>query len=170
MKRFQKFIAASALTLTVAAAAPALAQMDDHQMGGMGGGGQMGQMGGMHMMQPAAEGFPGCPTEGKPGWLATLSDAQRAQMDRMHLVLKKSMNMIEARLKTREAELDNLVTQDNPDMKAVRSKIDEVMELKKEMMTKRYDHMAELRAILTPPQRVSFDMMVLGMGHMMGHK
>ncbi len=149
--------AALALGLALAMSLPAFAQMGGRGMGGMAGGGMPGMEGG-----PAK-----CPLEKGPMWLSTLSTEQRAKMDAMHLALRKEMSVLEAEVGLREAELKNLITRETPDKKAVSQKIDEIIGLKKEMMTKKYDHVMELRGILTPEQRTSFDMMFLGgMGHM----
>lgn len=155
--RIREGVAALALGVMLALSIPASAQM-----GGMGGGG--GHMPGMMGAQ-----CPGCQTAEPPKWLSMMTNEQKAKMDNMHLVLGKEMSLLDARLELKEAELKNLVTQDSPDKKAVQKKIDEIMELKKEMMTKRYDHVMELRGILTPEQRTSFDMMFFDwMRHMMG--
>lgn len=104
-----------------------------------------------------------------PRWKQTLTEEQKMKADKMHLELKKAMSILEAKMNLKEAELNNLVTQDNADTKAIHRAIDEVMELKKEMMIKKYDHMVEMRSILTPDQRVSFDLGLSGgMGGMGG--
>jgi len=138
-----------------------------HPAGAQMGGG--GMMGGGHMPGMMGAQCPNCPAPEPPKWMSSMTDDQKARMDDMHLKLGKEMGLLEARLDVKEAELKNLVTQDSPDKKAVSKKIDEIMDLKKEMMTKRYDHVMELRGILTPDQRRSFDMMFFGgMRHMMG--
>ena len=67
-------------------------------------------------------------------------------------------------------ELAILVTQDSPDQNAIDKKIDEILELKREKMRKKYALKVDMRSILTPEQRVSFDMHLLkkaqhGKGH-----
>jgi Spy/CpxP family protein refolding chaperone len=46
--------------------------------------------------------------------------------------------------------LNNLVVKDDPDTKPIHRKIDEVLELKGEIMLTKYDQMVGMRAILTP--------------------
>lgn len=81
------------------------------------------------------------------------------------------MNILESKMNLKEVEMNNFATQDNADTKALHRAIDEIMELKKEMMIKKYDHIIEMRSILTPEQRVSFDLgLSSGMGGMhQGH-
>jgi Spy/CpxP family protein refolding chaperone len=160
--RIREVAFALALGAMLALSQQVSAQMDMGG-GGMTGGGHMpGMMGGQ---------CPNCPAPERPKWMSSMTDDQKAKMDAMHLKLGKEMGLLEARLDVKEAELKNLVTQDSPDKKAVSKKIDEIMDLKKEMMTRRYDHVMELRGILTSEQRMSFDMMFFGgMRHMMGGK
>jgi len=93
----------------------------------------------------------------------------------MHLELKRAMGILEAKANLKEAELNGLITQDDPDTKAIQSNISDIMEIKKEMMLKKYDHILDMRSILTPEQRLSFDLgHVSGMGgkggmHQKGH-
>jgi len=108
-----------------------------------------------------------CPVRGIniPRWKQTFTEEQKMKVDKMHLELKKAMSLLEAKMNLKEVELNNLVSQDNADTKAIHRAIGEIMEFKKEMMIKKYDHMVEMRFILTPDQRVSFD---LGLGGGMG--
>jgi len=96
-----------------------------------------------------------------PEWKDTLTEEQRSKADMMHLELEKSLSLLEAGLMVRKAELANLLVAEKPDTKAVTRKIGEIVEIKREMMEKKYGHMMEMRGILTPEQRVSFDMGVL---------
>jgi len=107
-----------------------------------------------------------------PAWKESLTEEQKMKADKMHLELKKAMSILEAKANLKEAELNGLITQDNPDTKAIQSNINDIMEIKKEMMIKKYDHMVEMRTILTPEQRLSFDLgLSSGMGgmHQKGH-
>ena len=99
-----------------------------------------------------------------PKWKQFLTDAQKKQADIMHLNVKKSMSVLKAQKKLKKVELINLVIMDNPDTNAIHSKIDEIIEVKREIMRVRNDHMVEMRGILTPEQRLSFDMGLLGHG------
>lgn len=104
-----------------------------------------------------------------PRWKQTLTEDQKTKSDRMHLELKKAMSVLEAKVKLKEAELNGMVTKDRPDTNAIHGKITEIAELKKEMMTKKYDHILEMRSILTPEQRLSFDIGLSGGMRHEGH-
>ncbi len=93
-----------------------------------------------------------------PSWEETLSDKQKLQADKMHLALKKSLSGPNSQLNMKKAKLNRLVLKDNPDKKVISQEIAEIMELKREIMHKKNDHMVELRSILTPEQKVSFDL------------
>jgi Spy/CpxP family protein refolding chaperone len=97
-----------------------------------------------------------------PRWKKSLTEEQKAKTDKMHLELKKVMSLLESKVSMKEAELNSLVTQDKPDANAIHNKINEIMEQEKEIMVKKYDHISEMRSILTPEQRVSFDLGLLG--------
>ena len=98
-----------------------------------------------------------------PGWKETLTDEQKLKVDKMHLELKKETGLLEARLGVEKAELAGLLVKDAADMKAIQKRLDEMARIKRDMMEKKYRHMLDVRAILTPEQRVSFDMGVLKM-------
>jgi Spy/CpxP family protein refolding chaperone len=100
-------------------------------------------------------------------WKETLTDEQKMRADKMHLELKKATSVPKALLNVKKAELNKLVVNKNPDIKAIHRKIDEILELKREIMRKKYEHMVEMRGMLTSEQRVSFDMKLLEMA---GHK
>ena len=102
-------------------------------------------------------------------WRTTLTDDQKRIIDEMHFALRKDRNVVKAEMRLRETELNNLIVEDNVDMDAINRKIDEVVELKRAIMQKQFEHMAEIRAVLTPEQRVSFDRGIFWRGHC-GHK
>lgn len=133
------------------------------------------QMGGMEhgsdMKMEKMEGMEHNEGHGKEAlrWKQTLTEDQKMKADKMHLELKKAVSVLEAKVKLKEAELNTMVTKDKPDTSAIHGKISEIAELKKEMMTKKYDHIVEMRSILTPEQRVSFDLGLSGLMHHEGH-
>ena len=105
-----------------------------------------------------------------PNWRETLTQDQKDKADRMHAQLKKEMTVLEARVKQETAELNDLVLRDQSDMKEIQKKIDKIVDLKRSIMQKRYAHIAEMREMLTPQQRLSFDMGVIRMmGEKKGH-
>lgn len=94
-------------------------------------------------------------------WKETLTDEQREKIDKMHLMLKKSNGITEAQLGLKKEELKALVLLDRPDKKAVSNKVDEIAELKAKLLLNRYEHIIEMREVLTPKQRIHFDMAIL---------
>ena len=109
-------------------------------------------------------------------WTETLTEEQKAKRAQMRLEFKKVKFLIKAQIKVKKVELAVLVTQDNPDQMAIERKIEEILVLKKEKMQKKYAYKVALRNMLTPEQRVLFDMKMLkkaykgkSYGHKKGH-
>ncbi len=96
-----------------------------------------------------------------PHWAKTLNDAQKLQIDRMHLALARKLVVLKARAALLEKEVNALAARDDADPAAIHAKIDELMAAQGEIMRQRYDHIVEMRAVLTPEQRISYDMAVL---------
>ena len=57
----------------------------------------------------------------------------------------------------KQAELDKLLLADKPDKKAIYKKIDEIEAVKTQIKKMKVSHKLEVRALLTPDQRVAFD-------------
>ncbi len=95
-------------------------------------------------------------------WHDTLSDHQKLEVDKMHITLMKESAPIKAMIKLKKAELAILATQDAADLKAIDQKINEILDLKRQKIQKRFHHIAEMRGILSPEQRLSYDMMIIG--------
>lgn len=94
-------------------------------------------------------------------WRETLNDEQKAEIDWMHLRLSQEQRIIKAEMALRKAELNRLVTAEDVSTEDLRAKVDELMELKREYLLNKYQHKVEMRQVLTPQQRVSFDLDVL---------
>lgn len=95
-------------------------------------------------------------------WAKTLSDEQKLKVDQMHLALDRELVVLKARAALLEKELNALAARDDADLEAIHAKIDELMKVKGAILRQRFDHIVEMRAILTPQQRISYDMGVLG--------
>ncbi len=109
--------------------------------------------------------------KGHHHWKATLSTAQNEKMEAMHLAIKRDLAPLEAKLKLKKVELKNLVTEKSPDMAAIKGKIRGIGSLRTKVMIKRYAHIVEMRKVLTPAQRRSFDLEFLsGVEHWRGHE
>ena len=68
---------------------------------------------------------------------------------------------LKAQAKAIKADLAVLAVADEPDSAAINAKIDELLALKRTMMINKYEYVAAQRKLLTPEQRVSFDMTVI---------
>ncbi len=97
-------------------------------------------------------------------WMEKLADGQKSQIKRLHLELRKEMSVLRAELGVKKAELKALTLRDAPDTQAIDRKTDEIMGIRKEIMRKRINHVIDVRKVLTPEQRVSFDSAIMS-GH-----
>ena len=169
MNELRNFLMVSVLMFVMAVSLPATAEMSkkkDHSHSGSGH-----QK--MSYGKSSKKGHGGHHKSG-PKWKQTLTDSQKKQADTMHLNLKKSMSVLKAQKKLKKVELINLVIKDDPDTNTIHDKINEIIDLKREIMRIKYDHMLEMRGMLTSEQRLSFDMEHLsqarkGKGHGGGH-
>lgn len=114
----------------------------------------------------------GCPQHGAgghhggkgllgPHWRSTLSEEQRTKLDTLHLAYVKAKAPLKAKMKLLKVELGLLATADSADTKAIDKKVGELLELKQAKMRAKYDYIVAKRAVLTPEQRVSYDMDVM---------
>lgn len=103
-------------------------------------------------------------------WRETLSDEQRAEIDWMHLRLRQEQQVLKAEIALRKAELNRLVTGEDVSADDLRAKVDELMGLKRDYLLNKYQHKIEMRQVLNPQQRVSFDLDVLSGGHGGGYR
>lgn len=104
-------------------------------------------------------------------WKKTLTDAQKEELKKLHVEMKKELASLEAKVHLKKSELKNIVASDGPDRVAFARLIDEVSALKKEALKTRYEHMIKVRSLLTPEQKAAFDLSVLskdGYGHEKG--
>lgn len=89
-------------------------------------------------------------------------DAPRKQViDHMHHKLQND----QAPFKVKEAqalkELNEMTIREDVRIEEVNAKIDELMAAKSQIMRLRYDHLIEMRAILTDEQKINYDRSVL---------
>ncbi len=94
-------------------------------------------------------------------WRHTLSEEQKQKADAMHIALKTESGPLKAKKALKKSELRSLVIQENTNQKALNKKIDEILEIDRELMQLKYSHMVEMRGMLNPEQRLSFDLGVL---------
>lgn len=94
---------------------------------------------------------PGC------GMVENLTEDQQKKIDALHTDLDKVLTPLKADLAIKKAELNKLLVADNPSNSAVEKKIDEIYAIKSAIEKKQTKTHLDVRAILTPEQRVSFD-------------
>ena len=95
------------------------------------------------------------------GWKDSLTDDQRAEIDLSHLRLSQKQALLRAQIGLKRAEINLLIASEDADQENLRRKFDELAALEKERMTNDYLHIMEVRQLLTPRQRVAFDLSVL---------
>ncbi|MEY8200396.1 MAG: hypothetical protein RPS47_14250 [Colwellia sp.] len=87
--------------------------------------------------------------------------SQKALIDKMH----HKLHIDQAPFKVQEVqalkELNEMTILDDVNLEKVNGKIDELMAAKKQIMRLRYEHLIEMRAILSDTQKVPYDKNVL---------
>lgn len=132
--------------------------------------------GGMGLMvQPAisashADGMHHGMHKGHKVWMATLSEQQQKQIDKLYLDYKKKKYLLKTQLKQAKVELALLITTDSPRKSDITKKIEQIIKLKKSKMSLKVNHKIAVRKLLNEKQRIAFDMHVLkkayhGKGH-----
>ena len=96
-----------------------------------------------------------------PHWKTTLSPEQAKELDRLRVEYAKRKAPLKAKAQAVKLHLSVLATADEPDTAAINARIDDLLKLKRQMMEHKYGYVAAKRRVLTPEQRVSFDMDVL---------
>ncbi len=96
-----------------------------------------------------------------PHWRTTLTEEQRVELDKLKLAYVEEKAVLKAKGRVTKVELAVLATADKVDQAAIDQKIDELVELKRAGLRKKYEYIAAKRGVLTEQQRVSFDMDVI---------
>ena len=102
----------------------------------------------------------GCSKKGSE-WKKDLSDTQRKEVDKLQLAYKKKKFLLKSKLKQAKVEFALLITEDSPDQSAINKKIDQIAKLKAEKLHLKANHKIQVRKVLTPEQRIKFDLAVL---------
>lgn len=123
---------------------------------------EMGPDGGAHgMMKDGMHGHPRVGDAADRGWRDSLTDEQKAEIDWITLRLSQRQQLLEAQMEVKEAELNQLLVGDDVVQEQWHAKLDELMQLKREYLMNKYQRVTEVRQVLTPQQRVSFDLDIL---------
>ncbi len=94
-------------------------------------------------------------------WRQMLSSEQLTQLEQLRVTHIKSVAPIKADMRARKVELAVLATDDTPDSAVIGKKIDELLDLKRNILRKRYLYIAEVRTLLTVEQRTVYDLDML---------
>ena len=94
-------------------------------------------------------------------WRQSLTDAQKVQLDRLHLEYAKKKLPLKSGMKALKTQLAVLATSDQVKPGAFDAQINELLMAKRQLMVAKYDYIAAQRQVLTPAQRLSVDMDVL---------
>lgn len=96
-----------------------------------------------------------------PAWTKTLTQPQREEVERMHHELEDAQAPYKKNESQALGELNAMTIREDVEMDDVNAKIDELMAAKTQTMRLRYDHLIEMRRILSEEQRVGYDEGVL---------
>lgn len=96
----------------------------------------------------------------RPGhdWRALLSAEQKAEIDWITLRSSQRQQLLKAQMDVKEAELNQLILSEDVAQDQWHAKIDELLQLKRDYLINHYQRMIETRQVLTPQQRVVFDL------------
>lgn len=97
-------------------------------------------------------------------WHASLTEDQKGEINFSKLRLRQKQALVEAGIALKKAEIDRIITSAEAGDEELQRAVDELMTLKREQALNRYRHLAEVRQLLTPQQRVSFDLGILSRG------
>jgi Spy/CpxP family protein refolding chaperone len=95
---------------------------------------------------------------GTASWKASLTDAQRKEIKALKVAHMKITLPLKMKIKAAKAELVALATADPVDQAAVEAKIDDLLWHQRLKLIEKYRFMAAKRQLLTPEQRLDFDM------------
>jgi hypothetical protein len=87
--------------------------------------------------------------------------SQKEAIDLMHHKLHDDQAPYKAKEAQALKELNEMTIREDVRIEDIYAKIDELMDAKKQIMRLRYDHLIEMRTILTDEQKVGYDKAVL---------
>lgn len=94
-------------------------------------------------------------------WKQTLTAEQKTQLDRLHLEFAKKKHTLKSGIRALKVQLAVLVVTDQAQQEAIDAQINNLLTANRQLMQAKYGYIAAQRALLTPEQRVSFDMDVV---------
>ena len=94
-------------------------------------------------------------------WKTTLTAEQKAHLDRLHLEFAKRKHTLKSGIQALKVQLAVMTVADQSQQEDADAQIDNLLMAKKQLMQAKYRYIAAQRKLLTPEQRVSFDMEVI---------
>lgn len=92
-----------------------------------------------------------------PFGIPGLTEDQISKIKDLHLQLARASQPIKNRLGELRAREKTLTTAENADIKAIEANIDEITKTENQLMKLKASNHQQIRAILTPDQRLAFD-------------
>ena len=87
--------------------------------------------------------------------------SQKEAIDHMHHKLHDDLAPLKAKEAQALKELNEMTIREDVRIEDINAKIDQLMDAKKQIMRLRYDHLIEMRTILSDEQKVDYDQAVL---------
>ena len=109
--------------------------------------------GDMHKRNHNAFGIPG------------LTEEQRAKMKDLRIAHFKDAQALHNQLGELKARQRSLTTMDNPNKQDIEANIDDITKVMNQLMKLQVNHKLQVRALLTPEQRIAYDMKHMDHGH-----
>ena len=97
-----------------------------------------------------------------------LTEEQGEQIHKLNTEVEAAIIPLQAKIKTKQAELQELVVVDNPNQKTIEKKMDEISVLETMIKKKRMTGRLGIRSLLTDEQKVWFDKKGFGRRGMRG--
>lgn len=94
-------------------------------------------------------------------WKKELTAEQKVQLDQLHVEFAKKKHTLKSGIKALEVQLAVLAVADEPQQEAVDTQINNLLTAKRQLIQAKHRYIAAQRTVLTPEQRVSFDMEVI---------
>lgn len=100
-----------------------------------------------------------------------LTEEQQTKISKMRLEMQKQMTPLRSKVQTLRSEYKLMIIDEKISEADLKSKLDEISGLRKDMALKRAKHQRQVRSILTDEQKVKFDQRILsGRKHAMKGK
>ena len=96
-----------------------------------------------------------------PAWTKTLTKSQSEQIEHMHHQLEDDQAPHKKKEAQALAELNAMTIREDANVADINAKVAELMAAKTQIMRLRYEHLIEMRRVLTDEQKVGYDKGVL---------